>query len=151
MGTSWLRAAPASGPRTKEPSPKRVSIRPRPLSFCRALRTVTRLTPNWAASSFSEGSLSPLFQPPERICSRSWSKTCWLTLLLTTFLMDIVGRSFDKMVALIVTSGGLFYNLYSSAAAWAVPAWAPAILPPMAAAASAPPRMMAPPTQNTAI
>src|SRR5699024_3875584 len=115
MGTSWFSAAPASGPRMKDPSPKRVSSRPSPLKRWRALRTVTRLTPNWAASSFSEGSLSPGFQPPERICSRSWSNTCWLTLLLTTFLMDIVGRSFDKMVVLIVTSGAEIYNSSSAA------------------------------------
>ena len=101
MGTSWFRAAPDPGPRMKDPSPKRVSSRPRPLSRCRALRTVTRLTPNWAASSFSEGSLSPGFQLPDRICSRSWSKTCWLTLLLTTFLMDIVGRSFVRWLTLL--------------------------------------------------
>jgi len=71
---------------TNDPSPKRVSSNPWPLSRCKALRIVTRLTPNCTARSFSEGILSPGFHTPVRICSFSWSKTCWLTLLRTTFL-----------------------------------------------------------------
>ena len=52
---------------TYVPLPVRVSTTPMALSFCRAMRTVSLLTPKRRARSASDGSLSPTFHAPDLI------------------------------------------------------------------------------------